>query len=138
VAVQVLGRLTVGRNADRLRKLVETDVERLTELVERDEAWMARLAEQHTDGQLDSLPFTVASKRLAVRIKANRKELDRARGAVDLPVFGDVDLAKWWEESSIDRRRALVAVLVEAVEVGPSLTRGTRTFEEDRVRIVWR
>lgn len=138
VAVHVLGRLTVGKNAAQLRRLVQTDAGRLRELVARDEAWLAQLGKDYADGQVARAAFLAGQARVKARLTASRKELARAESAADLPVFGDVDLARWWQEASIDRRRALCAVLLEAVEVGPATRRGSRTLEESRVGLIWR
>lgn len=138
VAVHVLGRLSVGKTAEQLRRLVRTDRAHLAELVARDEQWLRQLGEDYADNQIAREAFLAGQARVKHRLRMNRAELDRAEQAADLPIYGGVDLAVWWAEASVERRRSLVHVMLEAVLVGPSRKRGTRVFEEDRVSLRWR
>lgn len=162
VAAQVLGRLMTpasaaviaaavqraGTEREAVTAQIETATQRLTEIAQEwaysglpaEEARRirTRLQQQVRDGkrQLKNLELLagapVFDQEHLAEHRPTRKVAGASRGA------DPETLAEWWESTTVPRRRALVALMAERIEVGPVRNRGAREFDEGRVTIVWR
>ena len=95
------------------------------------------LAEPYTQGQLSRSVFVATDRRIGESIKKERARLRFLEQAVDVPLGGVEDLARWWEHAPHRSKRALVLLLVDKVEVLPARARGVRDVD-DRVTLTWR
>lgn len=84
-------------------------------------------------------PGLAASKALNARIEGAKTSLSRgtrSRVLTDLPRTRQ-QLQEAWDQSDTSWRRALVAAVVDRVEVGPAV-RGRNRFDPDRITVHWR
>jgi len=128
-----------------LRAHEEDDAEeaRLTEQIR---AWQDQLEQAAADyytaeegERIGRAEFFAARKALEGRIdqaKARLSRNGRNRILVDLPA-GRHALEQAWEQGDVGWRRALVAAIVDRIEINPA-TRGRNRFDPGRVGIIWR
>jgi site-specific DNA recombinase len=111
--------------------------------LEEDEDQLKWLGREMGSDPLRRPAFLEAIYEVETRIRQNRARLARQHRSAALAALPeDLDqLKELWEHSwDLDRKRALLAVLIEKVVVQPS-TLGSKTgrrFDRSRARIVWR
>jgi site-specific DNA recombinase len=90
-------------------------------------------------GALSLESFTAADRDLEDRIARAREQMAaRSNAALAAVIPSNAEaLAKWWTEADLERRRQLVALVIERVEVGPAVP-GRNTFDAARIGITWR
>jgi site-specific DNA recombinase len=107
--------------------------------LEADRARLGRLRDQLADGVIDPPDFAHARRRIEARIEQARRQLaatvtDRALAGLPSTKQG---LKAAWEGWSDDRRREVIAAVVERIEVLP-VGRGVRFDGRKHLRIHWR
>ncbi|MGW2938011.1 recombinase zinc beta ribbon domain-containing protein [Streptomyces sp. NPDC001156] len=95
------------------------------------------LAEPYAKGELSRAAFVSADRHIGQSLKECRARLRFLEQAVDVPLGGVEDLARWWEHAPFASRRALVMLLVDKIQVHPARARGVRDVD-DRVTLTWR
>lgn len=145
VAGAVIEALDGPRLAQALRAGQETDSEEAG-LLEKIAGWQAQLeqaaADHYTAGPDERISlgeFQVARRALQARIDQAKSRLgrnSRRRLLVDLPT-GRAALQEAWERGDVGWRRALVAAVVDRVQVNPA-ARGGNRFDPARINIIWR
>ncbi|MGW1799171.1 recombinase zinc beta ribbon domain-containing protein [Streptomyces sp. NPDC001984] len=95
------------------------------------------LAEPYAKGELSRAAFVSADRSIGQSLKECRARLRFLEQAVDVPLGGVEDLARWWEHAPFASKRALVMLLVNEVKVHPARARGVRDVD-DRVTLTWR
>jgi len=100
------------------------------------ESSRADLAEPYDKGLLSRTSFVAADRRIGDSLKKSRARLRYLEQAVDVPLGGVEDLARWWEHAPHRSKRALVVLLLEKVQVHPARARGVRNVD-DRVTLTW-
>ena len=91
-----------------------------------------------TAGKITRDGWRAASEALAARravLGASLAGAGRRRAVSNLPSDPEA-LRATWETWGIDRRRALLAEVLERVEIAPA-RRGANRFDAGRVRVVW-
>jgi DNA invertase Pin-like site-specific DNA recombinase len=101
------------------------------------EGRMATLAETFADGSIGWAEWLAARDRLDQRAVDVRRRLAADTRASALAPFTGGRLRAAWAGLSFDRRRAVVAAVVDAVVVHPAV-RGRNRFDPTRVDIRWR
>jgi hypothetical protein len=106
-----------------------------------DEAALEQLARDHCIERIISrAEYLAARSGLEERIASTRGRLARrstTRFLADLLSGGEAVRAAW-EAHQVDWRRRLVAVVLEAVIIGPETMRGRHTLDPSRVQLIWR
>jgi site-specific DNA recombinase len=100
---------------------------------------ITELAATYGEGAITKGEWLTAKRRLEPRIEAAQRTLDSAQNDLGLAAatLDAAELVSDWAELAIARRRAVIRLLVERVEVHPH--RGpVRHADPDRVKIVWR
>ena len=95
--------------------------------------------DHYTDQQISRAEYLAASKALNARIEQAKTSLSRGtrnRVLADLPQTRQ-QLQQAWDQSDTSWRRALIAAVVDQIEVGPAV-RGRNRFDPDRLTIHWR
>lgn len=110
----------------------------LAEAVAGYERRLEALGEAHfVEGILDRDEYARRRATLVERIEAGRAQLGRrSQRTIGLPDAGQ-HLRDWWNGADHEARRALVALVVEAVVLHPA-RRGYNRFDPSRVEIRWR
>jgi site-specific DNA recombinase len=126
------------RNALRARS---DDDDGLLQSVQRDEATLEQLANDHyVENILSRQEFLSARGALTKRLEVNREKLSRRdrRGVLGQFVGSGETLRAAWADGAFDWRRAIVAALLDRVEVMPATEKGRKPFDPNRVKPVWR
>jgi site-specific DNA recombinase len=92
----------------------------------------------YTEGLVDRKTFVAQRGQLLDRVEKIKAKMDATPEAAMLAQVGP-DLSAWWhrDATSTDQRRALLASVLDRVEIGPAV-RGRNRFDGDRVTFVWR
>jgi hypothetical protein len=146
VAERVLARLSSPRTATAIARAVrrEQDLDdALRRRLDDDREKLRALATEWADNEVTRDEWKHARGTLERRIREAQQTLARARALHGAPAPVDTAelparWAEWWQRAGVDRRRALLGMLVREVKVHPVQLRGGRQFEADRVEIVWR
>lgn len=133
----VIGRLSAADASELLMMAERPDVPALiaerASIVERQGVLGAEFAE----GELPAATLRAATKRLDARLSELDARIAEASGvSVLAPLVAAQDVAAAWEALDVDRKRAVIAELMD-VRILP-VGRGTRTFRPESVEIVWR
>ncbi|MGW2933292.1 recombinase family protein [Streptomyces sp. NPDC001156] len=126
VAALEVARASMARDADAIRAQIANLEKSRTEL-----------ADPYARGELSRAAFVAADRQVGERLKKARARLRFLEQAVDVPLGGVEDLARWWEHAPFASRRALVMLLVCEIKVHPARARGVRDVD-DRVTLTWR
>jgi len=104
-----------------------------------DEAQLDELAGAYGEKAITLREYLAARKPIEARIESGRKRLSRATGTVALDGFvGQATrLREAWAEMTIERRRAVLAALLDRLVISPAI-RGRNSFDPDRVEPVWK
>ena len=93
---------------------------------------------RQTESVLDEEDYLALSADLEARLDAALAR--QAKGArsplADLPTSHKA-LARWWEEATVEKRAALVALVIDRVVIHPGRP-GTTTFDDSRIEIIWK
>jgi len=139
---QVLTAIASGR----LGQIVEaerhdTNHRDLVADLEADEAALVDLSTDHyVHRRIGKAEFLAAREGLSSRIAAIKARLAAGadRGALQgLPAVAD-DLTAWWETAPGDLRRAVVAKVIERIDIRPLDPSKPRRFDPERAAITWR
>jgi site-specific DNA recombinase len=102
-----------------------------------DEAALERLATDHyVDRKLGRREFLAAHNVLTRRIEQARLKLAQETSGGVVAALPGGDLQTWWSAADLDRRRALIAAVVERITVRP-IGKGRRS-DPGRVDLAWR
>ena len=129
----VLGRLDDGELADDLAR-AEASGPADTSLVEALEARSAELAEMYAAGEIGRVEWLAARSGLERRLGAEREALGADVERMARPRLVTVDVVDRWEGLGLEDRRAVIAVVVERIEIAP-VSRQDNRFSADRVTI---
>lgn len=112
---------------------------RVLESVGEIEAQQAELASEWGAGRLTRAEWSAARDALQKRLDALTSRLrTEQRSAVVKDFVGRSGvLAKRWPSLSVDQRRAIVAAVLDHVQVNPAV-RGRNTFDPTRFQFMWR
>lgn len=140
VAEHVLGELLrPGARAalEASRTGIDAEAEQVRVQIADLEGSRGALAEPYAQGAVSRDAFVAADRRISEMLKQARSQLRYLEQAVDVPLGGVEDLARWWEHAPFRSRRAVVVLLLDKVEVHPARARGVRDVD-DRVTLTWR
>lgn len=110
----------------------------LVAAIEADEAKLEELAEEWADGLLDRTQWRIARERIEPRLAANRVIVAKASDTLPLEDFimSRDGMAERWKALDVSRRRAIVAAVLERIEVAPADR--TRRWDPVRFEPIWR
>jgi hypothetical protein len=112
-------------------------VEELRNDERRVRARLDGLAEAYAAGDIDSQALRAGSRRLRGRLEGVSQELTELLSIPTLaPLLTADDVAEEWATLDVDRKRAVIELLVE-ISIHPA-GRGARVFDPTTVRVEWR
>jgi site-specific DNA recombinase len=106
------------------------------ELVEL-EGRLDQLAEMFASGEIGRREWLKARASLEDRLQAARARLARQSRTDALTGMEGGVLRRAWGQMTFDRRRAVIAAVLDRVTVGPAV-KGRNRFDPERVDVVWR
>jgi DNA invertase Pin-like site-specific DNA recombinase len=102
------------------------------------EGRLSELAEMYADGEISKVEWMKARGRLEDRVTAARGRLHRVEQSAALSAYGKPgQLRAAWPELDVDRRRAVISAVIEAITVKVACRRGP-IFDDGRVDVRWR
>lgn len=99
------------------------------------EARLTALADAYADEDGDLLDFRRAGQRIRARIADLRRQI--AEEGLTQRLADPIRVREEWHGHDVHQRRAILAQVIERVEVGPAV-RGRTAFDRDRLTVVWR
>lgn len=111
----------------------ESDAHAVTELHAR----LDELAEMWSAGELSRREWLTAKEGVEQRLESAEAVLRRQTAGAALDQLEPGVLRASWTELNTDRRRAILAAVVNGVAIGPAL-RGRNRFDPKRVDVTWR
>lgn len=135
---RVLWRIDTPELALAMKKAAESESEGDIDDVVLAEQQLAELAALWAAGEMTRPEWLAARRVLETRLEQARESLSRSAGAGAIaPYIGRPGvLGAAWDELDLDRKRAVVAAVVEKVVVGPAV-KGRNFFDPERVEIVY-
>jgi hypothetical protein len=118
--------------------LAETDT---TELLAQRSTIKAKLdnaADMFSDDLIDAAQLQRITASERAKLQAVEEELDSLTVDTDLADLATKDIAERWEEIPIERRRALVRLLLTVTILPKNLTKNPRVFDESTVAVEWK
>lgn len=140
VAGRVLARFASPAVRQRLMAVAasmseSTIMEQITEL----EARLAQLGREYADGQISLPTLKAAEARTHERLADLRSRMTQGARLAELPEgLGPKELAEWWAQADLAKRRALVKTVLEHIDVGPVTRKGVNSLDLDRLNWVWK
>jgi DNA invertase Pin-like site-specific DNA recombinase len=101
--------------------------------IERD---LEDLAADFGAGRICRREWLAARKPLEERLARARRTMDASNGTAALAPFRGSGVRETWDQLDVDRKRAVLAALIDRVLVNPAPTPGR--FSTDRVDVLWR
>jgi hypothetical protein len=117
----------------------DPQAERLHAEIDGARKQLEELAHAYGEQQITMVELIAARKPIEARLTAARRQLGKLSRSAALDGFlGNADaLRESWDALDLSRQRAVVAALLDRLEVGPG-RRGYNRFDESRLRLVWR
>ena len=103
------------------------------------EAKLEELAQEWAADRISKAEWLAARRAVEARLDAARRTQSRYRRTSALDAFvGETGILRAaWPELSLERRRAVIAALVDRISIGPAV-RGRNRFDPERVDVTWR
>lgn len=118
----------------------EGDVAKTRAAIQAQSELLIQVGLDHTDGVIGRPEWLAMRKRIEQRIEALEKELpDRTAGRVlrSLPT-GEGAMRAAWPGLSLDQQRAVLAEVIDRIEIAPASKRGRPFFDTGRISVTWR
>jgi site-specific DNA recombinase len=126
----------IRASADQVETLLdERSAQDLRDQVEEDRSAKEELSrDRYIRRCIDDATFLARQEELDQRITTGEVQLAHLtrRSSVD---FG-ADLDTWWQEATIEDKRAVLRVFIDRIEVAP-VGKGGRQFKPERLTVVW-
>lgn len=111
---------------------------RLAQRIAEDRASLDQLSRDHyVTREVSRSVFLASAGELESRIAENEARLAR-QGRTGSPVPAGEPVREAWETGDLDRRRAILAVIVQEVTVNPTSVRGRAAASPERIDVTWR
>ncbi|MFB7323448.1 recombinase zinc beta ribbon domain-containing protein [Streptomyces sp. NPDC056190] len=139
VAEHVLGELMrpgTQASLEQVRAGLAAEAEQLRERIAELERSRTELAEPYANGQLSRKAYVAVDQQVTASLKKERARLRYLEQAVNVPLGGVEDLARWWRHAPSSSKRGLAMLLLSRVEVRSARARGVRAVD-DRVTLTW-
>ncbi|MGW0952797.1 recombinase zinc beta ribbon domain-containing protein [Streptomyces sp. NPDC002545] len=139
VAEHVLGELMrpgMQASLEQVRAGLAAEAEQLRERIAELERSRTELAEPYANGQLSRKAYVAVDQQVTASLKKERARLRYLEQAVNVPLGGVEDLARWWRHAPSSSKRGLAMLLLSRVEVRSARARGVRAVD-DRVTLTW-
>lgn len=113
------------------------DVEALTAVIAEAEQIMTDAADDFAEGRVSRAEWLRVRNGAEKRRDDARRELSQVRRVDVLDELGDPGaLREAWPELPVDRRKTVLATIIDRIVIGPAL-RGRNYFDPERVSIEW-
>ncbi|MEX2623370.1 MAG: recombinase family protein [Acidimicrobiia bacterium] len=132
VSAYVLSALDSPQMAEALASAPDVDRSAVARQIEEDEGRLEALARDHyAEGIISKREYLAARESIEARLAGSRRQIVTATPAT-LPAGEDV--RKLWASADVSTRRAIIALVVESVVIGPG-TPGRKAFDPTRVTV---
>lgn len=112
----------------------DADTDALTRQIQAAEERLDTLARHYAEGRISDREWLTARDAIDAQLEELRGQYPTEPQAVD---FDPVQLAELWEAGTTDERRAIIGLVIDGIEVGPSVVDGKRRQPADRLTIRW-
>jgi DNA invertase Pin-like site-specific DNA recombinase len=107
-------------------------------LIVQAESKLEELAEAWARNEITRAEWMAARKTLEARLQAAKRRVSAVSSSAALAAFGKPGaLRAAWPDLTIERKRAVIAAVVESVTIGPG-RQGYNRFDPSRVAVAWR
>jgi DNA invertase Pin-like site-specific DNA recombinase len=103
--------------------------------IEQARAALVEVGQARADAKVSTVAWMSAVAPLEAKIEAAERRIAGRHRHSALSDLGDISAR--WPNLPVDRRRAIIAAVVERISIAPASTRGQH-FHDERVSIVWR
>ncbi|MEH1014584.1 recombinase family protein [Micromonospora sp. CPCC 206060] len=129
---KVRGRLeaaigAVGNTAEHVEAAMKALEERLTEA-----------GQEYAKRQISMVTLKAIEAEVGQEKKAVRERVAQAERLRGLPATTPEALAEWWIDAPLERRRELLALVLERIVVKPATRPGMARLDVDRLEFVWK
>ncbi|MEV0755223.1 recombinase family protein [Streptosporangium sp. NPDC050280] len=140
VASRVLARFASPAIARRLSGAMASQTEhQLLDQIKAHEESIAELANDWVAKRISKEAFQAADRRTQMEIARLRGQVAQSTRLASLPEgLGPRELAEWWVDASLERRRDLVSAVLDHISVGPTTRVGFTGLDVARLNWVWR
>ena len=117
----------------------EPDGDDPAELVGGLEARLAELAETWASGDITRAEWLTARRSIEARLEEVRRQIRAANPSTAAdPFVGGGALRAAWPDLSIEKRRAVLAAVIDRIVINPPTMRGRNKFDDERIDVIWR
>lgn len=111
----------------------------LAQRIAEDEAQLASLARAWANREITRVEWGAAREPIEQRIRAAHAQLSREQRTTPVDAFRGKSgaLSRRWSDMTLDQQRAVVAAIVERVQIGPAV-KGRNFFQPERVKVLFR
>ncbi|MEU4406303.1 recombinase family protein [Streptosporangium sp. NPDC023963] len=140
VAARVMARFASPLVARRLHSSMSAQSEeQILDQIKEHEENIASLASDWVTKRISKEAFQAADRTTQHEITKLRAQINQANRLSTLPEgLGPRELAQWWADVPLERRRDLVAAVLDHISVGPTTRVGFRGLDLARLNWVWR
>jgi hypothetical protein len=124
---------------DHHRTSTERDQGDALAVIEECETRLEEIGRDYGDGKITRRQLLAANGQLEKRLDGANRSLAAEQRTTALNGFSGKAgaLRKAWPSLSIDRRRAVIAAVIDHVVIAPAV-KGRNTFDPSLVKVVWR
>lgn len=143
VAGKVLAWMALPFSVRRMQSLIKKSVRTgsaLTDEIAAVREQMRELGEDRMKGLITKESFLAGNATGIERLRTLRTEVRRSQVQLDAvePLTRAKQLADWWETTAtMQEKHDLVSIVIEEIRIMPTVRRGFRGFQPERVEIVW-
>ncbi|WP_172896462.1 recombinase family protein [Micromonospora echinofusca] len=141
VTARALARLASPKVRARLEAAVRSAVRGDVQVAEALDALDERLAEAgqaYAKREISLVTLKAIEAEVKAEQKAIRENLAQAARLESLPAATPEALAEWWVDAPLERRRELLALVLDRVIVKPATRAGSSQLDLDRLEFVWK
>lgn len=141
VTARVLARLASPKVRERLAKAVGVAAggkDKVEVAIKAVEGRLDEAAREYAQRQISMATLKAIERETKREIKQLKEQLEQARRLSELPATTADALAEWWVDAPLERRRDLLALVLDKVIVKPATNRGASGLDIDRLEFVWK
>ena len=141
VTARVLARLASATVRNRLAKAVGVAAggkDQVEAAIKAVEGRLDEAAKEYAQRAISMKTLKSIERQSKQEIKQLNEQLAQARRLSELPATTVDALSEWWVDAPLERRRDLLALVLDKVIVKPSERRGSPDLDTDRLEFVWK
>ncbi|MFG1660744.1 recombinase family protein [Micromonospora chersina] len=141
VAARALARLASPKVRARLERAVGSAMnseETMQEVLQAIEDRLAEAGQAYAKREISLVTLTAIEAEAKREQKAVRERIAQAQRLQALPATTPEGLAEWWVDAPLERRRELLALVLDRIIVKPASRAGQVQLDVDRLEFVWK